>query len=359
MGEASYIMATGNRRQQKQLSQLVKSIAQTLKASFGSFLIVEVWIGGREPVEEDFPPYKPLFRIIRPKNSAISTTIEMLEKTLKDIKIRTEPAKVDIVDSGKISPPGLPPLITTTEAKQLGYHIIGIEVRPIYQNDATNQVFPLIRRDLHRGISRALKNSFFEFTHVNTLFRPIHFQSLGRFSMVKAVWEVDRQLAEICNGFDFLLQVTPANSHAAWTAFQRSHYDSQPEFVYRPLPMDPALAKRRLFSVPIERIEDPTLAQLFREQQLELDRKFTMLIDRGTPRFMYGSLQFYGAVEESLGKQANELLEELPSRSRDESHGNFIDAKALPRGPRRKWLIFGKHYQKAVAKFLCGMILPA
>jgi uncharacterized protein (TIGR02421 family) len=102
-----------------------------------------------------------------------------------------------------------------------------------------------------------------------------------------------------------------------------------PDFVYRPLPIDPALSKRRLFQVPIERIEDPTLVQLFRGQQLELDRKFTMLIDRGTPAFMYGSLQLFGAVDDSLMKLSIELLEQLSPRSREESTGVSVDANTF------------------------------
>ena len=221
------------------------------------------------------------------------------------------------------------PLISHSEAAQLGYHIIGIEVSPIYLNEETDQVFPLMYRKLRRGFALALKNCFFEFTHNHTQLRPLHFQSLGRRSVVKAVWEVDRQLAEISNGFSFLLQVTPVNNNTAWSAFQRNRFEKIPQFEYRPLSIDPALAKRRLFQIPIERIEDPTLAQLFREQQLELDRKFTMLIDRDTNRFLYGSLQLYGAVDDSLLKLAQELLEQLSPRSRDESKANALDAKAF------------------------------
>ncbi len=47
-GEASYLTATESRKQHKQLSLLVKSIAKTLKESFGSFLIVEVWVSAKE-----------------------------------------------------------------------------------------------------------------------------------------------------------------------------------------------------------------------------------------------------------------------------------------------------------------------
>ena len=329
MGEASYLIATGNRRHHMQMSLLVKSIAKTLIESFGSFLIVEIWISAKQESDSDMPAHKPAFKIIKPKKTEIPSTIETLEKALKKIKIRKQQAEVDIVAAAKTSPPGLAPLLSAAEARQLGCHVLGIEVRPIYRNAQTGEAFPLIRRELQRKFARALKNGFFEFTHNHTTHRPLNYQSLGRWSMVKAVWAVDRQLADICSGFDFLLQVTPTNSNAAWSAFQRKHFERAPAFAYRPLPIDPSLAKRRLFNIPIERIEDPTLAQLFREQQIELDRKFTMLIDRGTPRFLYGSLQLYDAVEDSLMKLSRELLEQLSPRSRDESSGSSVDAKAF------------------------------
>ncbi len=352
MGEASYLITRGNRRQQKQISLLVQNIAKTLKESFGSFLIVEIWVSGDKSVNEDVSSYKPAFKILQTKKTQIASTIETLDRALKGIKIRKEKANVEIADSTKISPPGLPPLITLSEAKQLGCHIIGIEVSPIYYDIKTNQTFPFIRRVLQRRFSRALKNSFFEFTNVHTPYRPMHYHSLGRWSMVKAVWEVDRQLAEICNGFDFLLLVTPTNSNAAWAEFKKNQYQVMPEFVYRPLTIDPALAKRRLYRVPIERIEDPTLAQLFREQQLELDRKFTMLIDRGSKRFLYGSLQIFGDVKESLLTLSIELLSKLPPRTRDESSKNFVDANAFAARANQELTYFRKTFPNSRNKIV-------
>jgi uncharacterized protein (TIGR02421 family) len=93
--------------------------------------------------------------------------------------------------------------------------------------------------------------------------------------------------------------------------------------------VDPALAKRKLFQIPIEKIEDPTLYQLFLDQQIELDRKLTLLHDRGTPQFLYGSLQLYGGVDESLLNLAYEVLNRVPSRSRDESPRGAADAETF------------------------------
>ena len=329
MGEASYLTASGKRRFQKQLVLLISNVVQTLKKSFGSFLIVEVWIEQTENNVNNPSLDPPTFKIVFPKNTLLFSTIETLEKSLSEIRIRKKTGVVDLVEEAQIHPPDLPILISSTEAMKLGCHILGIEIRPIYKNFRTQEVFPLVRRELQRGFERALRKSFFQFTYDHTTHKPLNYQSLGRWSMVKAVWEVDRQLAEICSGFDFLLQVTPFNSNSAWNTFERNRFERAPKFVYRPLPIDPALAKRRLFEVPIEKIEDPTIAQLFREQQLELDRKLTMLIDRGTPNFKYGSLQLYGTVDKSLLKQSKEILNQLSPRSRDESSGISIDAQTF------------------------------
>ena len=71
------------------------------------------------------------------------------------------------------------------------------------------------------------------------------------------------------------------------------------------------------------------MEDLFREQQDELDRKITMLSDRDTPRFRYGSLQLFGTVDADLFEQARRLLDDIPSRSRETGKGGTLDAHAF------------------------------
>jgi uncharacterized protein (TIGR02421 family) len=54
-----------------------------------------------------------------------------------------------------------------------------------------------------------------------------------------------------------------------------------------------------------------------------------MLIDRDSARFLYGSLQLFGTVDNQLLTLAQELLEYFSPRSRDESKANALDAKAF------------------------------
>jgi uncharacterized protein (TIGR02421 family) len=142
------------------------------------------------------------------------------------------------------------------------------------------------------------------------------------------VWEIDRQLAAVSNQFDYLLQLTPVNANGAWKRFQRDRFQRVPEFHYRPLPVDPALLKRQLYRIPIERVEDPALQRLFQEKQEELELKLTMLRDRDTPRFLHESLQLFGGVRDSLLQLAQDLLSRLPGKG-DGDKGRMLDAAAF------------------------------
>jgi uncharacterized protein (TIGR02421 family) len=94
--------------------------------------------------------------------------------------------------------------------------------------------------------------------------------------------------------------------------------------------------KRRLFQVPLERIEDPTLAHLLRQKQDELDRKITMLSDVGTRRLLPGSLQVHGPLDESLVALASDLLERVARRKRGVSGSRQLVAEDFARLAREE-----------------------
>ena len=343
-GEASYLTIAGTRKLDEGLRLLIKGVVTILAQSFGSFLIVEIWTSAKTITEDESLVYKPEFKLFTPGTKSLSSTIDAFDNSLKRIKIRDQTALVDVVSSTKICPPGLPSLLSTSEMNQLRCGIIGIEVQPIHIDSETGEGFPLILRTLHRGLSKAFKRGFFEFTRSQTTLRPKHYMALGRRSMVKAVWEVDEKLAAVGDSFDFLLQITPMNIEAAWSAFKRKKCEAIPEFTYRRLPVDPLLAKRCLFNIPIERIEDPTITQLFRDQQNELDRKLTLLLDRETCRFLHGSIQLFGEVEPSLLLQAKKILNQFSSREPGLANDKLVNASTFASRAMREIELFRESY---------------
>ena len=321
-GEASYLIASGAKSLHASLSDLVHKVVHTLAVECESFLIIEIWSAPKASLDEspDETIVKPRFKIFTSTSFSPSKTVDTLEQALTRIKVLKHPSHVEIIYGKKhIRPPGLPSLVPADKTRLMNCFVLGLEVQPVYRHAETGEVFPIVLRTLHRRLSVALKRGAFEFARQQTPRRPSSYHTLGRRAFVKAVWEVDRQLAQINQSFDFLLQVTPINVDSAWLKFNKSRYEQAPIFYYRPLPIDPELVKRHLYQIPVERIEDPTLAFLFREKRIELDRQLTMLLDRGKSQFLYGGLQLYGGVSDSLLQLAIRILTELPRCSHDES----------------------------------------
>jgi len=143
----------------------------------------------------------------------------------------------------------------------------GLEIRPIFKDFATGDIFPVVLRELSRGLTNAIRRALYNFSREQTSFQPPHFHAIGRRAVVKAVRDVDRLLADAADQYDFLLQVTPTNSLEAWHEFRRNKYDKRPIFHYRPLPADPVGLKRMVYRAPVEKIEDPALEMLFKEKE--------------------------------------------------------------------------------------------
>ncbi len=352
--EAAFLVAPGDRRHRSGIAKLVRRIVAQMADEFGAFLLIEVWAADDGeparflpdaappvPIRLDTPPsgtspvhgvpskWRPAFAVGAHGSEVPHGTVNTLVKALGRIQVHRQRAEVEVRSHSNARPPGLPPLMSAKDAARFGCRMLGLEVRPIYREAEADEVFAPTLRILRRGLSRALKQAFFTFTRTYTPAKPQHHYALGRRAMVKAVWEVDRKLAAIAGSFDFLLQVTPVNAEAAWRAFRRDLFQVPPQFVYRPLSFDPALLKRRLYQVPIERTEDPSLADLFYQRQDEIDRQITMLADVGTPRFILGSLQVYGPPSSPLLMLAHQLLSSIPSHSREDGAGKQVAAHAF------------------------------
>ncbi len=331
LGEAAYILALEATEQKSGLERLIGQIAQARLADFGAFLILELWAAAENgatppPVES---PVAPGFRIVANRKHAPGNYLEALENALLGIHLNGMPACVTLDYRDQVGPPGLAPLRLPVDIGEGGLSMVGLEVQPDYRDPDNGALLPFRLRRLRYAMAHALKQSFYAFAHRYTTQRPAHYHELGRHAMTRAVWETDAQLNGISKQFDILLHVTPVNAPAAWAEFQHRGCQGEPEFNYRPRPVEPDLLKRRLYQIPIERIEDPTLAQIFAEKRDELDRQIGLIADRNTPRFLHGSQQIYGAVEDWLLKLAHQLVEQIPPAASPGAGARTFDAEAL------------------------------
>ena len=319
LGEAAYLLATSRECHYSELVRLVEEISQRQSKPYGAFLLFELW--SAESAEDKT---LPLFRIHSPRNAMLQRALEKLESGLLAINIEGQSTQVELSYHDSIYPPGLKPLLA--DGKQ-NFFTIGLELNPVYRDSESGELFPFELRELHHALTRVLKRTFYTFTHSHTTQRPANFHQLGRHAMTRVVAEVDEQLAAISQRFDLLLHVTPVNASQAWERFRRAEFAHHPEFIYRPRTIDPALMKRELFNIPIEQIEDPTLAHIYEEKQNELDRQINLVADRNTPRFLSGSRQLFGDIEQELLTLSEDILQQISPHLSDDHDSDFLEVE--------------------------------
>ena len=345
-GEASYMIAPSSSRYKGGVSSLVRAVVATLSRVPGAFLIIEIW--ARESpltiIDPEHGRTAPSFRIFVPPNRIPVETIEAIKKALTHITISKNKGVVKTVYANKPWPEKLPPLLSVKEILQFNCFLIGLEISPIYRDPDSKELYPLVLKKMHRGLSRAIKLGAFEFSNKRTTIRPANYKSLGRQAVVKAVWEVDQKLAEISNEFEFLLLVTPVNIEQSWNKFRSGRCEREPAFYYRPIPVDPSVLKRKLYDIPFDKIEDPTLSSIFYEKLVELEIKFSMLRDRNTRNFFYGSLQLFGEIDDELVALAGRILYEIPPKSREFAGRRRINAQSFANRARHEIDLYRKVY---------------
>lgn len=294
--ESSYLYAEDS----PECSELVKNVAQHLSDKFKGFLLLEVWLSEKE--------ITPPFTIHVSQKSGLEVANKLKEE-LSKINLFGHPMQTEL-NKGKdvVAPPYYKPLISSEDANKSSIMMIGLEIAPIYMNISTGRAYPLMLRDLRAKFSKAIRKAFFEFVRIHTSYNATNFQMLGTTSLRKNVFEIDDELGNYSNLFDFLLLVTPINVDDAWLAFQKSNFSKPPMFHYRPMPIDPEIVKRKLYNLPIEEISDPTLAFLFRDKRKEVDRMLDMMLEREKPDFMLTSLQLFGPIDEKLLETARAIL---------------------------------------------------
>jgi len=321
--EASGILARDIYHQETKA--ILKKLATEMSAKFGAFMMIEIWSSNENNGDAVFK--------IHASEKKLPSTFHFLFEQLESIDGIPQTCRAEIVKSAKRCPPNLESLFTTEELKKMNSLLIGLEIPAFYRDPKTGHLYPLAARDLKRNLSQIFQKTFFEFIKVQTNHRLGNFQALAKRSIDKVVWEVDEQLAAITNVYDFLLLVSPINSMEAWEEFKANNYRRNPVFHYRMIPMDPEKLKKKLYNIPVEDIEDPTLGYLFRDKRREIDKMLTMLNSRDTEEFLYGSLQVYGGIKKSLLNVAMGFLAAYPFAEGDsdetEDEEGSIDLNAF------------------------------
>lgn len=334
LGEVSYLIVPSATYQEQNTALLIEAMAKEFSGIFGAYLILEVWVGKSG---------SSTFKIKTAKNKA-PATINTLQSSLAELKSVFPNVEVAVEYTHDRHPEGMAPILSQQQYKDAGCLLMGLEIPPIFKSEETNESYPVRFRLLKNYLSKILRKTVFEFMRVQTSSPINSFHLLGSSTLERAVWTVDKKLAAIEATFSFLLLISPTNTNAERQAFIQNKFKKNPKFQYRLLPVDPDNLKEQLYKININKIEDPTLAYLFRDKREELEKQITMLRERGTKDFMYSSLRLYKTVDKALLKIAKDILEKIaPSY---QSVTEWADCNLIAEKARQEINSYRKSYPK-------------
>ena len=301
----------------------IENIANAAHAAHPRLLLVSLYDLPRDPTLDRKQPVLEAFtaRLSASADEPAQAAAARLTEALEAIEVDLRTCCVESIADAWFEP-GIEAL--TQRLPFLSHISLGLP--QIYRVPGEQAVYPQILHELSILIFDALLQSAHAFLAEISSEVPSSHRALGRRSFIDAARSVDRKLLKISNSFDFLLSVSPINSEQAYAQFKADKSAKAPLFRYRPLSVDPDLAKRALYAIDLRRVEDPVLERLFAEKRRELDQQLTMLEARNSPDFRYVSLTVYGPVEPDLLAAANDILGQVPP---DYSRGEAIGADAV------------------------------
>ena len=229
----------------------------------------------------------------------------------------------------------------------IAFDRLSVVIPQIHRLDETT-FYPQLTRDLAVAVGDALLQAACAFMSDSGAGAPAHFRSLGRSAFLAAALDADKKFDKVARSFDFLLSVSPINSREAMERFFAGGEQKAPKFRYRPLTVDPDIAKRDLYAVDLSIVEDPLLEQLLAEKRQELDHQLTMLSTRNTAAFKAASMLHYGTVGSQLLADAHAIL--ARPRGRKE-RGDVVGALEVAEAARTlvdKYRGAGKGFDAAI-----------
>lgn len=296
---ASYLLASGI----EQAVELIVPIADVLRRKFGSFLLIDIDELERDRLLSDDAPFLQPFEVTLSATRGIAANramkafeaaVEAFEARFRTPHVERGPAEED--------PCARPELL------KLRLPLVTLRFAPIYRVTGSEQTYPDLRERLVDNFLDAGLHAIAAFLDADGFPKPVTYRAFGRKAFIDAVERADRGMDDVASSFDFLLCVTPINAGAAWKEFKANRYEKPPRFLYRPLSLLVEREKRRLYSIALDRLEDPILHQIYRDKQRELDLQLTLIAHREKARFVEFGRALYGPVEPSLSKAAEEIL---------------------------------------------------
>ncbi|MCY4044292.1 MAG: flavohemoglobin expression-modulating QEGLA motif protein [Cellvibrionales bacterium] len=172
--------------------------------------------------------------------------------------------------------------------------VLPLEVKKIFMDELSGEMYPQVLRALAPQFKDALVDIATFFSRRFIAKRRIKKADILPDALEPAIIKVDQALFEITKGLETLHYINPINLATERKQFFKRNGNYQPQFKYRSLDIDPYQFRERLYRLPIDSIQDPSIQGLYRDVIDGYSKKIDLLVKAGQADFVYESLKYYG-----------------------------------------------------------------
>ncbi|MCK4663222.1 MAG: flavohemoglobin expression-modulating QEGLA motif protein [Bacteroidales bacterium] len=187
--------------------------------------------------------------------------------------------------------------------------VLATEVKKIYCNEETGDSFPEVISALKDNLKKAALNNAIYFANQLTNLKVKKKQKLLSSKLDEAIIKADKMLYNLAKDFEFLHNINPINFEEEKKRFFASKFiNTTPTFKYSELAINAFDFKKKLYSIPVEKIKDINIQNLYKDVITSFANKIDLLSSRGNHNFLYYSLRYFGEPNENDVANAEFLL---------------------------------------------------
>lgn len=181
--------------------------------------------------------------------------------------------------------------------------VLPCEVKKVFMNEQSGEVYRLLLNELKEGVKHCLTDTGAFFARRHSRKTATRRMDMLSSKLDPEILKVDRALYALAKGTETLNYINPVNITQEKRKFLARKGNYIPEFKYKPLAIDPYSFREKLYRLPVDNIRDSGIQKLYCQVIDGLSSKIDLLVNAGSPEFVYSSLKYYG--EPSIEDEAN------------------------------------------------------
>ena len=267
---------------------VLKAIIEAIENKFGNAIVFDIYTYNHKALEGISPTFNVGSGQIDIERWG--SVLAQFEKQLNDITLPN--LKVRAATNEVFHGRGF--LITHINAHFDNTLVIPTEVKKIFMDEVTGDVYPLVLEELKAGFKSAISETAAFFVRRYGKKKKTKKHDLLTSTISPEVLSIDKKLYSLCKTVETLNFINPINIVAQRNTFLNKNSYISPSFNYKQLDINPYKFREQLYKLPVDSIDDADIQQLYRHVIDNLASKIDLLATIGTDDFVYNSLKYYG-----------------------------------------------------------------